>query len=95
MKILRKVYQYLVIFACRLYVQGSTETFPQSWVITLDQLAKEGKSCNWSDMLAHRLKEEVTRAGKPPKGMQVEIYMFAYILDAICARQEFPGLKWT
>jgi hypothetical protein len=27
--------------------------------------------------------------------MQAEIYMSAYILDAICARQEFPGLKWA
>lgn len=45
-KILQKAYQYLVIFACRLYGQESMETFPQSWVITLDQLAREGKACN-------------------------------------------------
>ena len=51
-KILSKEYQYLVIFACRMYGQESTETFPQSWVITLDQLAIEGKACNWFDMLA-------------------------------------------
>ena len=85
--ILRKAYQYLVIFACFLYSQESTETFPQSWVITLDQLASEGKACNWSDMLAHRLKEWVTGAQKPPKGQQEEIYMSAYILDAIYPRQ--------
>ena len=61
-KTLRKAYQYLIIFSCRLYGQESTETFPQIWVIVLDQLAREGKSCNWSDMLAHQLKEYVTRA---------------------------------
>lgn len=27
--------------------------------------------------------------------MQAEIYMSAYTLDAICARQEFLGLKWA
>jgi len=27
--------------------------------------------------------------------MQVEIYMFAYILDVICAQQKFLGLKWA
>lgn len=54
-KILRKAYQYLVIFACQLSGQESTETFPQSWVIELDQLAREGKPCNW--LLAHQLKE--------------------------------------
>ena len=59
--ILRKAYQYLVIFSCRLYGQESTATFPQSWVITLDQLAREGKPCNWSGMLAHQLKEQVTK----------------------------------
>ena len=46
MKILWKAYQYLVIFACRLYGQESTETFLQSWVIALDHLAGEGKACN-------------------------------------------------
>jgi len=46
MKILQKVYQYLVIFACRFYSQESTKTFSQSWVIPLDQLASEGKACN-------------------------------------------------
>ena len=57
MKIFRKEYQYLVIFACRLYGQESTETFPQSWVIALEQLAREGKACNWFEILAHRLKD--------------------------------------
>lgn len=39
MKILQKAYQYFVIFTCRLYVQERMESFPQSWVIILDQLA--------------------------------------------------------
>ena len=85
-KILRKAYQYLVIFACHMYGQESMETFPQNWVIALDQLAREGKACNWSDMLAHQLKEQVTRNRQPPKGMQAEIYMSTYILDAVCAQ---------
>ena len=46
-------------------------------------------------MLAHPLKEQATRARKLPSGMQEKIYMSAYILDAICACQEFPGLKWA
>ena len=56
-KILWKAYQYLVIFSCQLYGQESTKTFPQSWVITLDQLAREVKPRNRSGMLAHQLKE--------------------------------------
>ena len=46
MEILWKVHQYLVIFACCLYGQESTETFPESWVIALDKLVGEGKPCN-------------------------------------------------
>ena len=42
-KSLRKSYQILVIFACHLYGQDSTETFSQSWVVMLDQLANEGR----------------------------------------------------
>jgi len=44
-KILLKTYQYLVIFSCQLYGQENIETFPQSWVIVLDQLASEGRPC--------------------------------------------------
>jgi len=95
MKILQKAYQYLVIFTCRLYGQESMETFPQSWVIMLDQLAREGKACNWYDMLTHQLNEQVIRVRQPPKGMQAKIYVFAYILDGICAQQKFLGLKWA
>lgn len=95
MKILRKAYQYSVIFAFCLYDQESIETFPQSWVITLDQLASEGKACNQFEMLAHKLKEQVTRARQLPQGQQAEIYMSVYILNEICAHQQFLGLKWA
>ena len=94
-KILQKAYQYLVMFACDFYVQESMETFLQSWVIALDQLASEGKKCNWSDVLSHRLKKQVTRARQSPKGQPEEIYMSTYILDEICAHQELPGMKWA
>ena len=67
-KMLRKAYQYFIIFSCCLHGQDIIETFLPIWVIALDQLASEGKSCNWSDMLAHMLKEQVTRAQQPPKG---------------------------
>ena len=45
-KILRKAYQYLVIFTYRLSGQASIEAFPQSWVVTLGQLAREGRAYN-------------------------------------------------
>ena len=62
MKILRKAYQYLVIFACRLSGQACTETFHQIWVIALDPLTRQGRPYNWSDILAHQLKEQITKA---------------------------------
>lgn len=71
------------------------ETFPQSWVIVLDQLDREGKPCNWSSKLAHQPKEQVTKARQSLGGMKEEIYMSAYILDAICAQQESLGLEWA
>ena len=27
--------------------------------------------------------------------MHANIYMYAYVLDALCARQEFSGLEWA
>lgn len=94
-KILRKVYQYLFIFACQLCGQESMETFPQSGVIPLDQLEREGKPCNWSSMFAHQPKEQVMKPRQSPKGMQAEIYMFSYIVDSIYAQEKFPALEWA
>ena len=61
-KSLRKAYQILIIFSCHLYGQESTHTFPQNWVVVLDQLASEGRPFNWSYMLALQLKVDVSNA---------------------------------
>jgi len=83
---MRKVYQYLVIFSWKLYGQASTETIPKSWVIALDQMAREGKPCNSSSTSAHQLKEKVTKAPQSRGGMHAELYMFIDILDVIYAQ---------
>jgi len=45
-KSLKKVYQFLIIFAWRLYSQKSTKAFPKNWVVVLDQLVNDGKHFN-------------------------------------------------
>ena len=86
MKSLKKTYQLLVIFACFLYGLDITKTFPQSWVVMLDQLENEGRLFNWSDVLALQLKVHVSYARSLPKDEQARFYMFAYLLDVICAQ---------
>ena len=66
-KTLRSAYQFLFIFACHLYGQGSTKTFPQSWVAMLDQLENKGKPFNQSNTLAFQLKVHLSNAQSPPK----------------------------
>jgi len=86
-KSLKKAYQLLIIFAYRIYGQESTKTFPQGWVVTLDQLVSDGKPCNWSNLLAHQLKIHVTNAWNLPKNEQARFYMSAYLLDEIYTQQ--------
>ena len=45
-KSLRKAYQILVIFACKIYGQESTGTFPEGWAVLLDQLVNDGRPFN-------------------------------------------------
>jgi len=58
-------------------------------------VAREGKPCKWSGILAHQLKEQVTKARQSPMDLHADIYMSTYILDAVCARHEFPALEWA
>lgn len=46
-------------------------------------------------MLALQLKVHVSNARNLPKDGQARFYMFVYLLDAICAQQQFPGMGWT
>ena len=84
-KSLRKAYQFLIVFACRLYIQESTKTFPRNWVVLLDYLVNDGKPFNWSYLLAYQLKFHATNAQNLPKNEQARFYMSAYLLYAICA----------
>lgn len=73
------------------------ETFLQSWLIVLDQLVNEGRPFNWFEMLALQVKEQVIKYSHPHKGQQVKLFMSSYIINEICAGQQFPGLglEWT
>ena len=71
------------------------ETFPKGWEVLLDQVVNDGKLLNWSDLLARQLKAHVAQVQNPPKDEQERFYMSAYLLDAICAQQQFPGMNWT
>lgn len=88
-------YQLLAIFTCRLYGQESMETFLQSWVVMLDRLTNEGIPFHWSDMLALQLKIHVSNVYNLHKDEKARFFMSAYLLDEICAEQQFPGMGWT
>ena len=93
-KSLRKAYLLLIIFACHLYSKKSTETFLQNWVIVLDQLENEGRPFNLSTMLALQLKLHMSNSQSPPKDEKARFFMSTYLLDAICAQQQFPSMGW-
>jgi len=62
-------------------------TFPEGWVVLLDQLVNDGRPFNWLYLLARQLKFHVTNAQNLPKEEHATFYMFTYLLDAICAQQ--------
>lgn len=94
-KSLGKAYQFLIIFSCRIYRQKSTKTFREGWEILLDQLVRDGRPFNWSDLLVQQLKSHVAKAWNLPKNEQTRFFMSKYLLDAICAQQQFPSMNWT
>jgi len=69
------------------------EKFPEGWEILVNQVVNEGKSFKCSNLLAHQLSIHICNSLNPPKGEKVIFYMFAYLLDAICAHNAFPGMN--
>lgn len=56
---------------------------------------EQGIPFNLSNLLAQQLWIHVSNALSPPKGGQSIFYMYAYLLDAICAHNAFCGMNWT
>jgi len=92
-KSLRRAYQLLIFLCCRIYDQQSTETFPEGWAFLLDQVVKEGKPFNWSDLLAQQLWIHVSNPLSSPKGIHAKFYMFSYLLYAIYAQNAILGMN--
>ena len=86
---------FVAALCCRIYGQQSTESFPQEWVFLLNQVVKEGKPFNQSDLLAQQLNIDVFNAINLLKGKQAIFYMFSYLMDEICTQNSFPNMNWN
>lgn len=61
----------------------------------LEQLENEGNPFNCSNKLAFQLKVHLSNAWSLAKDQQEKIFMSTYLLNAICARQQFHGIGWA
>jgi len=59
----------------------------------MNRVVDNGRPLNSSDLLVQHLRIHVGNALNPPKGRKVRFYMFAYLLDAICAHNAFPSMN--
>ena len=89
------VYHYLMVMCCRVYGQRSIESFPKGWIYMLYLIITEGKIFNWSNLLSQQLQINLNKVKNSPNGKKPQFYMYAYLLDGICARHDFHGLKWN
>lgn len=91
---LRNMFQYLIVLCCWIYRQKNVECFLEGWVYMLYQIIYDRKIFNWSDLISQQLKINVNKGKNTPKGKRQQFYMYAYLLDGICACNAFPDMDW-
>jgi hypothetical protein len=81
---------------CRLYRERDCSRFLEAWMPLAYIVAISRSIFNWGAIISKQLSIWVEEAQKTKVGETPIFFMVSYLLDAICARNVFPGigLSW-
>jgi hypothetical protein len=89
---LREPYMFLMALICRLYGEKDCSKFLEAWIPLAYTIAISGSVFNWGAIISKQLSIRVDQAHKPKAGEVPSFFMASYLLDAMCARNVFPGM---
>jgi hypothetical protein len=78
---------------CHLYGEKYSFKFKLSWVPLIHQVLT-GNIFNWAHILSANVKQEVQKSQEAPPGYCPGFFMYAYLVDVVCAVTPFPLLAW-
>jgi hypothetical protein len=90
---LREPYIYLMGLICRLYGEKDCSRFSEAWIPLAYTIAISGRGFNWGAIISKHLSICIQQAQTLKEGETPSFYMASYLLDIICARNAFVGMK--
>ena len=85
----RKSIQIIVILLERVFERKDASSFLEKWIPIIHQVITHGSTLNWGELISSSLDIQLKKAQK-----EHQFYMYSYLLDVMCASQEYPSLGW-
>jgi hypothetical protein len=90
---LREPYIYLMALLCRLHGEKDCSRFSEAWMPLAYTIAISGIGFNWGAIISKQLSTCIRQAQTPKEGETPSFYMASYLLDIVCARNDFAGMN--
>lgn len=94
---LKYAFLLLTTLLSRLYGETNSTHFKEEWVPLVAEIIQLWKFFNWVSILFVNLIKEIWKERDSSEGQHVPFFMSAYLVDALCAENEFSGMqyKWV
>ena len=81
----------MVILMSRISGRKDASHFPDKWIPIIHQVITYGSILNWGEIISSNMDIQLKKVEK-----EHQLYMDAYILDVVCASQEYLslGFRW-
>jgi hypothetical protein len=86
-------YIYLMALICQLYGEKECSRFSKAWLPLSYIVVVSGRHFNWGAIISNKSSICIQQAHTPKKGETPSFWMDLYLLDIMCARNVFVGMK--
>lgn len=83
----RNSIQIILILLARIFKRKDVPHFPSKWISIIHKVIKHGSILNWGEIISSNLDIQLMKVHK-----EHQFYMSSYLLDVMCASQEYPSL---
>jgi hypothetical protein len=90
---LREPYIYLMALLCKLHGEKDCSRFLEAWMPLTYTVAIFGIGFNWRAIISKQMSTYIRQAQTLKEGETLSFYMASYLLDVVCARNDFDGMN--
>jgi hypothetical protein len=85
----RKSIKIIVILLARVFERKDASSFLEKWIPIIHQIITHRSTLNWGELISSSIDIQLKNAQR-----EHQFYMSSYLLDVMCASQEYPSLTW-